>query len=201
MKLGQLLIYIAIVKEKDMRSILLILGSEITGSANGQFNKSLFDVARQCLAPKYDLSTSIIETGYDVEEEIEKFKKADVIIYQYPVFWFMVPASVKKYMDQVYKFGEFFTRRPEAYGSGGLMTGKAFMLSTTWNAPVEAFNDESKFFDGCSVEDALLPMRKSHAYCGFNELRHFSCHNVIAAPNYETDRERYIAHLKSVFGL
>lgn len=183
-----------------MKTILLILGAEVTGSAKGQFNKGLHEVAIQYLDPKHDLITSVIEEGYDVDEEIEKFKQADIVIYQYPVFWFMVPASVKKYMDQVYKFGEFFTRRPEAYGSGGLMMGKAFMLSTTWNAPVEAFDDETKFFEGSSVEDALLPMRKSHAYCGFNELPHFSCHNVIAAPNYEADSVRYVAHLKSVFG-
>ncbi len=81
------------------------------------------------------------------------------------------------------------------------MKGKNFMLSTTWNAPIEVFNNNNlnSFFEGRSAEEVLLPMRKSQEYCGFEELPYFSCHNVIKNPQFELDKERYIQHLTEVF--
>lgn len=182
-----------------MKTVLLILGKEINDFAKGAYNQGLFDTAIETLASRYEILTTVVEDGYDVAEEIAKFKKADAIIYQYPVYWFMMPSALKRYMDDVYAYGEFFTFSDGPYGSGGLMKGKTFMLSTTWNAPLEAFNDPDQFFEGRSVEDVLLPMRKDQAYCGLEELPHFSCHDVIKNPNFDADRERYIWHLKHVF--
>ena len=81
------------------------------------------------------------------------------------------------------------------------MKGKKFMLSTTWNAPIEVFNNKNpnSFFEGRSAEEVLLPMRKSQEYCGFEELPHFCCHNVIKNPQFELNEERYIHHLTEVF--
>ncbi len=73
--------------------------------------------------------------------------------------WFMLPPSLKKYLDDVFAYGEFFAFNDGPYGSGGLMGGKKFVLSTTWNAPSDVFHDPAKFFEGRSPEDVLLPMR------------------------------------------
>lgn len=44
------------------------------------------------------------------------------------------------------------------YGMGGTLTGKKYMLSVTFNAPSEAFNDpEQPFFAGRSVDDLCCP--------------------------------------------
>lgn len=182
-----------------MRNVLLILGKETNDFAKGSYNQGLFDAAVETLRAGYDVLTTVVEDGYDVAEEIAKFKKADAVIYQYPVYWFMMPSSLKRYLDDVYAYGEFFAFNDGPYGTGGLMAGKRVMLSTTWNAPLEAFNDPDGFFEGRSVEDVLLPMRKDQEYCGFKELPHFSCHDIVKSPNFDADRERYIRHLKSVF--
>lgn len=42
-------------------------------------------------------------------------------------------------------------------------------------------------------------MRKSQEYCGLEELPHFSGHNIIKNPQFESDKERYIRHLTKVF--
>lgn len=182
-----------------MKTVLLILGKETNDFAKGAYNQGLFDAAIETLAGRYEILTTIVEDGYDVAEEIAKFKKADAVVYQYPVYWFMMPSALKRYMDEVYAYGEFFAFTDGPYGSGGLMKGKKFMLSTTWNAPADVFNDPAEFFEGRSVEDVLLPMRKDQAYCGLEELPHFSCHDIIKNPNFEPDRERYIQHLNRVF--
>lgn len=182
-----------------MKTILMILGTESSELAKGQYNKGLFEAGAGLLVNNYEVLTTDIEKGYNPQEEIEKFRKADAVIFQYPVYWFMMPSSVKKYMDDVYLLGEFFGFGENGYGSGGLMKGKEFMLSTTWNAPARVFNDADGFFEGLSADDVLLPMRKSNAFCGLAELPHFSCHDVIHNPQFEEDKKRYIDHLNKVF--
>jgi NADPH dehydrogenase (quinone) len=180
-----------------MKTILLILGTDNGPNSKGQFNRGLFDTARETLSPNHDILTTIIENGFTPEDEAEKFRQADAVIFQYPIFWFMVPAALKAYLDQVYQRRVFYGR-VTPYGTGGRMQGN-FMLSTTWNAPPEAFNDKTTFFEGRSVDEANAPMRKAQHYIGLKDLPHFSCHNVIAEPDFEGDRARYIAHLNAVF--
>ena len=182
-----------------MKTILMILGKETNELARGEYNKGLFEAGISHLAQDHEILTTEIENGYDVNEEIEKFKKADTVIFQYPVYWFMMPASLKKYLDEVYQLHEFFGYGENGYGSGGLMKGKKFMLSTTWNAPADAFSDKAAFFAELSPEDVLLPMVKSNTFCGLEELPHFSCHNVIHEPDFDADASRYVDHLKTVF--
>jgi len=181
-------------------TILLVLGKETGPFARGQYNQGLFDAAVETLSPSHTVLTTVIEDGYDVAEEIAKYTQADAVIYQYPVYWFMVPASLKAYMDSVFQYGAFFTFKEGPYGNGGLMTGRRVMLSTTWNAPAEAFCDPSTFFGGQTPAEALAPMRKAHAYCGFMELPHFFCHNVVKKPDFTADRARFVRHLRGVFG-
>lgn len=181
-----------------MKTILLILGAQTGEFAGGRYNRGLFETAERHLSGLFKITKTIVEDGYDVEEEIMKWKQADYILYQYPVYWFMMPSVLKKYLDDVYAYGEFFAFTDGAYGSGGLMTGKSVMLSTTWNAPDDAF--DTGFFDGGDRDAVLLPMRKSQTYCGLDELPHFSSHDVIKNPNFERDQNRLIAHLTHVFG-
>ncbi|MBE1300224.1 MAG: flavodoxin family protein [Alteromonadaceae bacterium] len=183
-----------------MANILLILGKETSDFAKGEYNASLFQTALEHLREQgHACKTTVVEEGYNPEEEIEKFKWADSIIFQYPVYWFMMPSSLKKYIDSVYAYGAFFGHGDGAYGSGGLMKGKQFMLSTTWNAPADAFGDEAGFFEGASATDALAPMRNTQRFCGMDELAHFFAHDIIHKPNFEYHKAQFVQHLKAVF--
>ncbi|MDD7911235.1 NAD(P)H-dependent oxidoreductase [Pseudovibrio exalbescens] len=184
-----------------MQKALIILGTETKAFSGGQFNRGLFDMAVEMLSTKYEVTTTIIEEGYDVDEEIAKFKAADVVIYQYPIYWFMPPSAMKLYLDEVYRFGDFFGFTDGPYGSGGMMQGKKLMLSTTWNSPKENFGDEDGFYRGKSMEDMLLPIIKSHEYCGFEVLPLFSSHDVVKNADYASDASRYAEHLKKTFDL
>ncbi len=183
------------------QTVLIINGAEPSAYSRGEYNAAMADAAQILLQPHFTVLTTKVANGYDVAEEIDKFKAADVVIYQYPVFWFMVPAALKKYMDDVFAYGEFFSYTDGPYGSGGMMQGKQVLISTTWNAPEDAFNDKAAFFGGASASDAILPMRKAHAYCGFGELAHFSVHNVVRDPQFEANKARFLTHLCGVFNL
>ncbi len=183
-----------------MKTILLILGSENGPISKGGFNRALFDTAKETLAPSYNILTTITGDVYDIEEEAEKFRQADSVIWQFPIFWFMPPAGLKKYLDTVYRRGVFYGR-VTPYGTGGRMTQKTFMLSTTWNAPPEAFKAAGTFYEGLSVDDANIAMRQAQRYIGMTELPHFSCHNVVMEPDLAADKARFVAHLSKVYGV
>lgn len=181
-------------------NILLILGKETSDFARGEYNTGLFNAAIQTLSNMgHTISTTVVEEGYEPDTEIAKFKAADAVIFQYPVYWFMMPSSLKKYLDNVYAYGEFFGHGDGKYGSGGLMTGKKFMLSTTWNAPQHAFNDANEFFEGKSAQEALAPMRYTQKFCGMQELPHFSVHDVIHQPDFDNHKQQWLSHLQDNF--
>lgn len=184
-----------------MNNILIVSGLEKSKFANGKLNQTFVNTAQASLSTKYQVNITNIFDGYSVEEEHKKFKWADAIIFQYPIYWMMLSPSFKKYLDEVYSYGVFY-EGSEEYGAGGLMKGKKYMLSTTWNAPKSAFNNTSnKLFKGKTQADILLPMTISQEYCGFEPMKHFSVHDVIRNPDFEKFHQDFINHIKSEFNL
>lgn len=182
-------------------TVLIINGAEPSAYSRGEFNGAMAKTATAILEPYFTVLTTTVADGYDVADEIAKYKAADVVMYQYPIFWFMVPAALKKYMDDVFTYGEFFTYTDSPYGTGGMMQGKKAFFSTTWNAPEQAFNNKDTFFDGANPTEVILNMRKAHQYCGFEELPHFFVHNVVRDPQLDINRTRLEQHLHTIFQL
>ncbi len=65
----------------------------------------------------------------DIQGEIEKVAWCDLMIWQFPLWWFSVPAILKGWVDRVFAMGL-------AYGQGrayekGVLRGKRAMLSIT----------------------------------------------------------------------
>lgn len=183
-----------------MKNILIINGHEKYPFAQGKLNQTLTEKMIELLKDNYNLKLTTIENGYEIEEEINKFKWADIIIFQHPIFWFGLPGKFKTYIDQIYQYGIFFAGG-ETYGSGGLFTSKKYMLSTTWNAPETVFNDKNQFLEGKSLDDVLFNIHKIHQFCGMTPLKSFSCHNVIIAPNINRYLNELQNHIEEVFEL
>ena len=181
------------------------------GIAAGGLNKALADVIAQELQGRgYDIQHTHIAHGYDVQAEVDKHMWADLIVLQSPVYWFGNPWIYKKYADEVFMAGlmqgKFLTgdgrTREDAskqYGSGGLMQGKQYMMSLTWNAPREAFNDSTQMlFEGKSVDDVFVANTANYKFCGVEILPAFSCFDVVKAPTVEADIARLRQHLAQV---
>lgn len=84
----------------------------------------------------------------NVEAEQKALEDADVIVWQYPLYWYSIPALLKKYVDEVFTFG--FAYGPE----GSQLQGKKFIVSFTTGAPTEAYVNGEKSYD----LDAFLPI-------------------------------------------
>ncbi len=183
-----------------MKNIFIINGHERYPFTEGRLNMTLITVMQEELARFYSVKTSVLQDGWNVKEEQEKFIWADAVIFQMPIYWFAAPALLKKYMEEVYEYGLFYKGSSD-YGRGGLLTDKKYMLSSTWNSPKDIFSDETAFFDGRSVDDVLIAMHKTHQFLGMTPLPGFSCHDVVKNPDIQAFADSLKAHLKQVFNL
>lgn len=189
--------------------ILLIDGGKKYAHSGGRLNHSLHAVARETLsALGHDLRETVIETGYDAKKEVEKYVWSDVIIYQMPGWWMGLPWTVKRYIDEVFTEGagtiyasDGRTREDPSkqYGTGGLMHGRRYMISLTWNAPIEAFNEPGNFFDGRGVDEVYMPFHKSQRFVGLAALPTYIANDVMKVPDYIRFKNEYVEHLKRLF--
>ncbi|MDI8745885.1 NAD(P)H-dependent oxidoreductase, partial [Salmonella enterica subsp. enterica serovar Montevideo] len=123
-------------------------------------------------------------------------------------WWMGAPWTVKKYMDDVFTEGhgtlyasDGRTRSDAAkkYGSGGLVQGKKYMLSLTWNAPMEAFTEKDQFFHGVGVDGVYLPFHKANQFLGMDALPTFIANDVIKMPDVPRYTAEYRKHLSEIF--
>lgn len=152
---------------------LVINGHKYYPYSQGKLNKTLFDVIVEVLSENgEDIKTTVVEDGYNVDNEIDKYNWADFVIYQTPMNWFSIPWSFKKYFDEVLQYGIFYTGSRE-YGRGGLMNGKKYMFSMTCNSPAYAFEDINEFYGGKSPDEVLLSLHKMHEFCSMNPIKSY----------------------------
>ena len=192
-----------------MKNILLINGAKTFAHSNGQLNDTLTELAQEVLLDLgHQVQVTRADSEYDAKAEVEKFLWADSVIYQMPGWWMGAPWTVKKYIDDVFTegHGSLYANdgrsRSDAskkYGSGGLIHDKNYMLSLTWNAPMDAFNDAEQFFHGVGVDGVYLPFQKANQFLGMQTLPTFIVNDVIKAPEVEAYMAQYRDHLTQVF--
>ncbi|XP_048254141.1 ribosyldihydronicotinamide dehydrogenase [quinone]-like isoform X2 [Haliotis rufescens] len=84
-----------------------------------------------------------------VQGEVDKVERADLVVFQFPLYWCSFPAILKGWMDRVIQVMSGFVRKTGLYEEGAL-TGKRVLLSFTTGAPSIPFE---------SLEAMLLPMQ------------------------------------------
>jgi len=192
-----------------MKKALIINAHQEYPFAKGELNKEIAKRIRNYLKGiGYEIKTTTMKDKWNADEEVDKHTWADVVILQSPTNWMGFPWIFKKYMDEVYTAGMFGRmsqndgRTAEApkknYGAGGLMQNTKYMLSLTFNAPEESFNDQNEFlFAGKSVDDLYFAQHMNFKFFGMQPLPTFACFDVMKNPNIENDFKRLEAHLKT----
>lgn len=194
-----------------MSNILIINAHQYYDFSKGKLNASLVEKAKTFFLNKGDqVQETIMSEDWVVEDELKKFNWADKVILQTPVNWMGVPWIFKKYMDEVFTAGMFgalcnndgrSSKSPKkGYGIGGTLSGKEYMLSLTFNAPLEAFDDKDEYlFEGKGVEDLMLPMHANFKFFDMKGLPTFACYDVLKNPDIENDFKRFELHLNNHF--
>lgn len=192
-----------------MSNILIINGAKTFAHSNGELNDTLAELAKTVLGELgHSVEITRADSLYDADEEVQKYLWADTVIYQMPGWWMGAPWTVKKYIDDVFTagHGSLYANdgrsRSDAskkYGSGGLIYAKKYMLSLTWNAPVEAFSAPDQFFHGAGVDGVYLPFHKANQFLGMQALPTFMVNDVIKAPEADAYQAQYRSHLMQAF--
>jgi NAD(P)H dehydrogenase (quinone) len=118
----------------------------------------------------------------DVKGEIEKLLWADVLILQFPLWWFSMPAILKGWVDRVFAYGFAYgvgehsnTRWGDRYGEGTL-AGKRAMLVVTAGGWEEHYRPRG--VNG-PIEDLLFPINHGILYYpGYEVLPPFVVYRV-----------------------
>ena len=194
-----------------MKNVFIINAHQRYPFSEGRLNQAFVDRAMEYLDTRgYATRLTTMEDDIEVAEELEKHRWADALILQSPANWMGVPWSFKRYMDTVYSAGmdgslcdgDGRSRENPAsqYGSGGTLSGKKYMLSLTFNAPRDAFDDPSQdFFQGRGVDDLFWPMHLNFRFFGMEPMETFSSHDVMKNPDIENDFARFDSHLNRLF--
>ncbi len=195
-------------------NIFIINGGQVFAHSGGLFNNTVTNWTASFLKQEgFELRVTNINDDFDAMAEVENFKWANIIIYHTPIWWFQVPNRLKKYIDDVFTAGHqngMYTsdgrsRKNPAinYGTGGLMHGKKYMVTTTWNAPDTAFTLPGEFFDQTSVDDGVLfGFHKMNQFVGMERVDGFHFHDLEknATPErIENYQREYRQHLQAAF--
>ncbi|MDX6188060.1 NAD(P)H-dependent oxidoreductase [Flavobacterium sp. Fl-318] len=198
-----------------MKKIFIINGGQKFAHSGGKFNQTVQDWTIEYLSQNnnYEIKTTHIEDEIDLQHEVEKFVWADLIIYHTPIWWFQLPNLFKKYIDDVftqghnngiYKSDGRSRVNPDInYGTGGLLHGRKYMLTTSWNAPKTAFTLPGEFFEETSVDDGVMfGFHKMNTFAGIEKVDSFHFHDVEkgATPeNITIFKQDYTNHLEETF--
>jgi NAD(P)H dehydrogenase (quinone) len=118
----------------------------------------------------------------DIRAELGKLQRADLLIFQFPLWWFGLPAILKGWIDRVFVSGTAYGR--SALYEQGKFRGKRAFACVTTGAPATAFGPGS--LNGDMLE-LLAPLHRGVlGFTGMTVLPPFVCYHV----PYEGDAGR-----------
>ncbi|HEY1059426.1 MAG TPA: NAD(P)H-dependent oxidoreductase [Limnobacter sp.] len=110
----------------------------------------------------------------DIAAELDLLKQADLLILNFPIYWFSLPAILKGWIDRVFLSGVVYGGRN--FYDRGLMRGKRAMLTFTLGGREHMFGPGSVHGP---LNDLLKPvLQGSLGYAGFEVLEPFAAYHV-----------------------
>jgi NAD(P)H dehydrogenase (quinone) len=132
----------------------------------------------------------------DVKTEIEKMEWCDIMIWQFPLWWFGLPAVLKGWVDKVFAMGR--TYGDTRFYENGQFKDKLAMVSTTTGGQPEVYVPNG--FAG----DPMAFLRPIHRgmfqFIGFKVLAPHLVHAPVHLSHEERSREleKYAARLANI---
>lgn len=119
----------------------------------------------------------------DIQSEIEKISWANHIIFQFPLWWFSVPAILKGWLDRVLVKG--FAYDTGKTFSNGLLKEKSASVIVTTQSPETAYQIEG--VHGCTIDAFLHPIHHTLRFSGIQVLEPFVIYGA-----FDIDEKRQI---------
>jgi NAD(P)H dehydrogenase (quinone) len=118
----------------------------------------------------------------EIESEVLKIEWCDLMIWQFPLWWFGLPAAFKGWVDRVFAMGR--TYGGSRFYDSGVFRGKRALLSLTTGGPEDAYRKGA--FNG-DMEGILRPIHRGMLqFVGFDVL----APQIVYGPAHLTEEQR-----------
>ncbi|ULN66059.1 NAD(P)H-dependent oxidoreductase [Vibrio gigantis] len=130
-------------------------------------NKPLFEQAKRvdgvtCV----DLYAEYPTFKINIDREQKRLLDHDIIIFQFPLYWYSTPAILKEWQDLVLEYGF-------AYGTdGNELQGKNLLCSITAGGKKDAYQSDG--YNHFTTRELLHPIEQTASLCGMNYLAPFA---------------------------
>ena len=109
-----------------------------------------------------------------ITTEQKRLLEADVVLFQFPLFWYSTPSLIKEWIDLVLEHGF-------AYGAGGdRLAGKTMMLALTAAGPTEAYTPDG--YQHYPLRTFLTPLEQTARLCQMRFAAPYVLHSSLKAP-------------------
>ena len=134
----------------------------------------------------------------DIMDEIEKIKWADVLIFQFPIWWSSYPAILKGWFDRVFAQGFVVNLPAGRLYDKGLLAGKKALISVTAGSPEALYTRNGIHGD---IEVHLMTLwHTTLEFTGIENMDIFYIFNASAIneERVKSELKRYETVLKSI---
>lgn len=109
-----------------------------------------------------DLYAEYPHFNINIDREQQRLRDHDVVIFQFPLYWYSTPAILKEWQDLVLEYGF-------AYGSEGTeLHGKTMLCVLSAGGKEEAYKAEG--YNHFTIRELLAPIEQMSALTGMNYI-------------------------------
>ena len=167
-----------------MPAKILVVSGHTDLKHNSFANKIILDRLQEIMpdAEYLYLDSEYPDWNFDIDREQNRLRSADVIVLQFPFFWYGVPSLMHKWMEDVFVHGF-------SHGSKGkALTGKKLLASFTSGAPEELY--QTGGLQGYPVDDFLIPLKQFAKACSMDWAGYIYSGGLSYASRHDNEKLR-----------
>jgi nad(p)h dehydrogenase, quinone 2 like protein len=150
---------------KSMKALIVLAHPNIeTSRVNKRWREKL--AQHTDIAEIHELYREYPDWQIDVEREQHLLESHELIVLQFPFYWYSYPPLLKKWLDDVFTYGW-------AYGSAGRkLVGKKFGIAVSIGDKEENYTRTGNI--GFTVDEVLTPFKATAGHVGATPLPYFA---------------------------
>lgn len=164
------------------------------GQKHSKVNIELFKAGKSLDGITFvDLYAQYPRFNIDVDLEQERLQAHDVIVFQFPIYWYSTPSLLKEWQDLVLEYGF-------AYGTGGdKLKGKLFVPVVTAGGPEVGYNEQG--FHNFPLRTLLSPLEQTANLCEMPFVPPLVLYGALRATDEGRTKEHIDAYKKLLTAL